>query len=108
MTIGLGQVVLVAVYPFARDHLAYPDLIAQNLQPHKVKELLFWAAEDVNFRSDITEFFDIKLAALRCHASQVRELGVTDLENWLRQRCREMAADEPFELAEAFHREIIR
>ena len=103
----VGQVVLDAVYPFARDHLAYPDLIAQNLKPHKVKELLFWAAEDVNYRSDITDFFDTKLAALRCHASQVKELGVTDLEGWLRQRCREMATDEPFELAEAFHRVTI-
>ena len=103
----VGQVVLDAVYPFARDHLAYPDLIAQDLLPHKVKELLFWAAEDINYRSDITDYFDAKLAALRCHTSQVRELGVSDLESWLRRRCREMAADESFELAEAFHRIII-
>jgi LmbE family N-acetylglucosaminyl deacetylase len=99
-----GQVVLDAVFPFARDHLAYPDMLAEGLEPHKVQELLFWAAEDVNYRSDITATFALKLAALRCHASQVRELGVANLEDWLRQRCRSMAEGEPFELAESFHR----
>ena len=102
-----GQVVMDAVFPYARDHLAYPDMLAEGLEPHKVRELLFWAAEDVNYQSDITETFAIKLAALRCHTSQVIELGIDDLEAWLRQRCREMAKGEPFELAEAFHRVIL-
>jgi LmbE family N-acetylglucosaminyl deacetylase len=100
----VGQVTLDAVFPYARDHHAYPDLIEEGLLPHKVKEVLFWATEDVNHRSDITNTFDLKLAALRCHASQVKELQIPDLEMWLRQRCREMAEGENFELAEAFHR----
>ncbi|MFO7684682.1 MAG: PIG-L deacetylase family protein [Desulfobacterales bacterium] len=99
-----GQVVLDAVFPYARDHLAYPEMLAEGLEPHKVRELLFWAAEEVNYRADITATFELKLAALRCHASQVRELGIPDLADWLRRRCRSMAAGEPFELAEAFHR----
>lgn len=99
-----GQVVLDAVFPYARDHLAYPGMLAEGLEPHKVRELLFWAAEDVNCRIDITETFPDKLAALRCHASQVKELGLSDLEGWLKQRCRNMASGETFELAEAFHR----
>jgi len=53
---------------------------------------------------DITPYFALKVAALRCHASQVREFKMGDLEAWLRQRCRDMAAGESFELAEAFHR----
>jgi LmbE family N-acetylglucosaminyl deacetylase len=99
-----GQVVMDAVYPFARDHLAYPELIAEGLEPHKVREILFWAAEDINYKVDITETFLLKLAALQCHESQVRELGIPDLESWLRQRCEAMAEGEPFELAEGFHR----
>jgi LmbE family N-acetylglucosaminyl deacetylase len=100
----LGQVVLDALYPYARDHLAYPDLLGEGLQPHKVREAFFWGAEEINFRQDITEAFELKLQALRCHESQVRELKVPDLEAWLRQRCREMAGVENFELGEAFHR----
>jgi len=100
----VGQVTLDAVFPYARDYLAYPDLIEEGLEPHKVAEVLFYAAEDINFRSDITETFDLKLAALRCHESQVKESGVDDLESWLRKRCRQMADGESFELGEAFYR----
>jgi LmbE family N-acetylglucosaminyl deacetylase len=104
-----GQVVLDAVFPYARDHLAYPDLYEEGLRPHKVKELLFWAAEDVNYRSDITETFAFKVRALRCHESQMQQLEVPNPEGWLRQRCRDVAKDEEFELGEAFHRvEILR
>ncbi len=99
-----GQVVLDAVFPYARDHLAYPDLIEEGLQPHKVRKMLFWASEDINYRCDITDTFDHKVAALRCHQSQMRELDVSNPENWLRQRCKDIAKNENFELGEAFHR----
>lgn len=98
-----GQVVLDAVFPFARDYLAYPELLKDGLEPHKVQELLFWAADDINYRSDITATFELKLAALRCHESQMKEFHISDIEERLRQRCMTMAEGEPFELAEAFH-----
>jgi LmbE family N-acetylglucosaminyl deacetylase len=99
-----GQVVLDAVFPLARDHLAYPDLLAEGLEPHKVLEILFWGAEDLNYRSDITKTFDLKIAALRCHESQMREFANPHVEEWVRERCAKMAEGESFELAEAFHR----
>jgi len=102
-----GQVTIDAVFPYARDHLAFSDLLEEGLQPHKVKEMLFWASENINFRSDITATFDLKLAALRCHESQMKEMRFSDLEEWLRKRCRDLAEGENFELAEAFHREEI-
>ncbi len=98
-----GQVVLDAVFPFARDYLSYPELLKDGLEPHKVQELLFWAADDINYRSDITATFELKLAALRCHESQMKEFHISDIEERLRQRCMTMAEGEPFELAEAFH-----
>lgn len=101
-----GQVTLDAVFPFARDHLAYPDLLQEGLEPHKVEEILFWGAEDVNFRSNITETFDLKVKALHCHKSQVKEIANPHLEDWLRERCRTMAEGEDFDLAEAFHRVV--
>jgi LmbE family N-acetylglucosaminyl deacetylase len=101
----VGQVTLDAIFPYARDHLAYPDLLEEGFQPHKVKEVLLWAApEDINYRSDITDTFDVKLAALRCHKSQVGNNPIPDMDNWLRERAKKMAEGENFELAEAFHR----
>ncbi len=99
-----GQVTLDAVFPYARDRLAYPDLLEEGLQPHKVKEVLLWASEDPNYRSDITNTFDIKIAALRCHKSQIGATSFSDMEKWLKERAKTMAEGEDFELAEAFHR----
>ena len=100
----VGQVVMDAVFPFARDHMAYPDLLEKGLEPHKVAQILFFGAEDVNYHSDITATFDQKLQALSCHASQVSELGNGDLRTWLYNRCRLLAKGSDYELAEAFHR----
>jgi LmbE family N-acetylglucosaminyl deacetylase len=102
-----GRVTLDAVFPYARDRLAYPDLLEEGLAPHKVREVLLWASEDPNYRSDITGTFDMKVAALRCHESQIGRVPSPELEKWLRQRQEEMAEGEDFELAEAFHREEI-
>ena len=99
-----GQVTLDAVFPYARDHLAYPDLLEAGLEPHKVKEVLLWASEDPNYRCDITDTYHIKIAALRCHKSQVGNDLSPEREKRLRQRAKEMAGGENFELAEAFHR----
>jgi LmbE family N-acetylglucosaminyl deacetylase len=99
-----GQVVLDAVFPYARDVLAYPDLMLEGLQPHKVKEVLLWAADDANYLSDISDTFDLKMAALRCHKSQVGHFSSRDLEDGLREQHKRLAEGQTFRLAEAFHR----
>ncbi|MFC1958291.1 PIG-L deacetylase family protein [Chloroflexota bacterium] len=99
-----GRVTLDAIFPYARDVHSYPDLFEQGLQPHKVKEVLLWASEEPNYRIDITDTFDIKIAALRCHKSQVGGNPSTDLEERLRQRHKALAEGESYEIAEAFHR----
>ncbi len=99
-----SRVTLDAVFPYARDFLAYPDLLEQGLQPHKVKEILLWGAEDPNYRSNITDTFDIKIAALRCHKSQISDNPATGLKERMRERHKILAQEEDYELAEAFHR----
>jgi LmbE family N-acetylglucosaminyl deacetylase len=99
-----GQVTLDAIFPYARDIFSYPDLAIEGLDPHKVKEVLLWGTEDVNYRSDITETFDVKLSALRCHKSQVGHIPLQELEDRLRERHRSLAQGEEYELAEGFHR----
>lgn len=100
-----GQVVLDAVFPFARDHLSYPDLFEAGLQPHKVKEVLLWGTEEPNYRCDIGANFELKMAALRCHDSQVGDhKEIPGLWKLLKERAREMAEGESFQLGEAFRR----
>ena len=99
-----GQVTLDAVFPYARDHLSYPELLEEGLQPHKVKELWFWAADDTNHRVNVTDTFDIKMAALGCHKSQVGDTLSPRVKQFTRERAEMSAAGEDFKLAEAFHR----
>jgi LmbE family N-acetylglucosaminyl deacetylase len=99
-----GQVTLDAIFPYARDIFSYPDLTKEGLDPHKVKEVLLWGTEDVNYRSDITETFNVKLSALQCHKSQVGHIPLEELEERLRERHSSLAQGEEYELAEGFHR----
>jgi len=103
-----GQVTLDAVFPYARDSLSYPDLLEQGLSPHRVSEVLLWGSEEPNYRSNITDTFDTKIAALRCHESQVGNRPSNEMQERLRQRHSSMAEGEDYELAEAFHRVAMR
>jgi LmbE family N-acetylglucosaminyl deacetylase len=100
----IGQVVLDATFPLARDHAAYPDLLDQGFEPHKVKELLFFGADETNYYIDITATYDIKLEALKCHASQMREQNMELLHEWLRQRFKGYGQKGGYEMAEGFYR----
>lgn len=95
-----GQVVLDAVFPYARDVHAYPDLYEQGYQPHKVKELLFWGSPDINYRSDISETIEQKIAALMCHESQ---FDVVEMEKRMRERYK-AAAETGYQYNESFHK----
>jgi LmbE family N-acetylglucosaminyl deacetylase len=99
-----GQATLDAVFPYARDFLSYPDLLEQGILPHKVKEVWLWAAQEPNYRTDITTTFAIKIAALRCHKSQTENYPSDGLEERLRERHKQLAQGEDYELAEAFYR----
>ena len=68
-----GRVTLDAVFPFARDHLAYPEHLREGLEPHKVKQVYLWGSETPDTYVDITKTFQVKRDALFCHVSQVGE-----------------------------------
>ncbi|OGO38981.1 MAG: hypothetical protein A2147_11730 [Chloroflexi bacterium RBG_16_57_8] len=67
----LGRMVLDMVWPYAQAPGTFPDLLQRGLLPHKVKEVLLWTPEQPNYRLDITGTYEIKVAALRAHRSQI-------------------------------------
>ena len=79
-----GQAALDAVFPLARDHLSFPELLAEGLEPHKVATVLLMQFGPAEFLVDITPVFDKKLAALAAHASQVANVEETHarLKDW--------------------------
>jgi LmbE family N-acetylglucosaminyl deacetylase len=99
-----GQVVADAVYPFARNYPAFPELITEGFQPHSVSEMLFWGSDEANYYVDISSTIAAKLAALKCHRSQINQYGEENVERWVTERAAQQAEGQKFQFAEAFHR----
>jgi len=66
-----------AVYPYARDHLHFPEhLTRDGLEPHKVRELWYWGMDEPNVIVDVTESIERQIAALVRHESQMPGFNV--------------------------------
>lgn len=94
---------LAAVYPAAQNGWDFPELLAEGLMPSKVKELYVVGAPHVNFAVDISESFEQKLGALRCHVSQLGE-DQTELAKRLREWAAERGETFGVPMAETFHK----
>lgn len=68
-----GEAALSAVYPTSRDHLAYPDMLEEGLEPHRVQEVwVMRSGDDANHIVDLTdEDLEKSISALKAHTSQV-------------------------------------
>jgi LmbE family N-acetylglucosaminyl deacetylase len=95
-------VALDCVYPFARDHLSFPELLAQGLEPHKVREVYLMWWENPEVVVDISDTMDLKLKALACHASQMGDFPAVEarVREWAAQR----GKPKGFAYAETFNR----
>ncbi len=54
----------------ARDHLFFPEQLADGLTHHRPGTVLLWAADEPDHYEDLTGFVDHKVAALLSHSSQ--------------------------------------
>lgn len=69
--LAAGEAAVRALYPYARNPFAFPELLAEEgLEDWVVRELWLMAAPNADHRVDITETFDRKIAAILCHQSQ--------------------------------------
>jgi LmbE family N-acetylglucosaminyl deacetylase len=101
-----GGVVLDCVYPLARDHLAFPELLPEY-EPHKVGEIYIvkWQEEDHQVAVDISETMDLKLEAIACHQSQFPDFP--SMEARVRHRCAALGAPYGHAYAETFDRIVL-
>jgi LmbE family N-acetylglucosaminyl deacetylase len=68
-----GMAAVDAVYPAARNPMAFPGLARGGLAAHRVRRLyLFWP-EKPNTWVDVSSTLERKIDALRAHASQIKE-----------------------------------
>jgi LmbE family N-acetylglucosaminyl deacetylase len=100
-----GIAAVDAVYPAARNPMAFPWLARQGLALHKVRRLyLFWT-NTPTVRIDISATLDRKFSALRAHASQIKDFD--RVEGWIRQWTAEEGAKIGVAAADIFHLVVI-
>jgi LmbE family N-acetylglucosaminyl deacetylase len=100
----VGGVVLDCVYPLARDHMAFPELLP-DFEPHKVREVYVMQWSEPHVVNDISDVIDLKIKALACHASQFKDFA--GVEARVRQRNKELGAAAGYAYAETFDRIVV-
>jgi LmbE family N-acetylglucosaminyl deacetylase len=85
--------------------MAFPELLAQGLEPHKVKEVHMMWWDDPEIVVDISETIDLKIKALLCHVSQMKDVAA--MEKRVRERNAELGKGKGFAFAETFDRVVI-
>ncbi len=96
----VGRAALDAVYPLARDRLAFAEQVRAGLEPHAVREVWLFASDSADSYVDITAGFDRKIAARLAHESQTPVPAML-VKEW-RTRAAQIGAKVGLPLAEAF------
>jgi LmbE family N-acetylglucosaminyl deacetylase len=100
----VAGVALDCVYPLARDHMAFPELMPE-FEPHKVREVYVMQWESPQVVVDITDTMDLKLKAVACHQSQVGDFAA--VEKRVRERSAELGRPKGYAYAETFDRIVL-
>lgn len=101
---AVGSATLDAVYPDARNPFAFPELlVTERLEPWTVQEVWIAGGPAPDRYVDITDTFPRKIAALRCHISQIADpAGLEDRLRLMLGRAAVAAGLPDGRLAEAF------
>ena len=97
-----GRVVLDCVYPLARDRLAFPELLPES---HNVREVYVIQWERPGLVIDVTDTMELKLEAIRCHASQIDDF--TAFEARMRNRAAILGKENGYSYAEGFDQIVV-
>lgn len=82
----------------------FPEQFVNGIVPHKVKHLYYFSTDKPNHWVDTSDVIDKKIAAMRCHESQMSGF---DPDEYARRKGREAGMVHRYKLAEAFHHDII-
>ncbi len=84
-----GEATLGAIIPVAGTRLAFPELAAEGLEPHEVKEVYISGTSEPDRWVDISGFLEQKIAALKAHKSQMRDWDPTEMVGeWAKENAR--------------------
>ena len=102
---NVGTTVQDSVYPYARDHLHFTEQLSEDIQPYKVKHILFWGADRPDVIVDVSDSIDNKITARSKHKSQLTGLSFgSNMDKQLKERHACVAKGYHFAYGETFRR----
>jgi LmbE family N-acetylglucosaminyl deacetylase len=94
-----AEAALYATFPSAGTRLIFADLLGEGYEPHNVKKIYLHGAKKPDVWVDIRATLELKIAALKKHASQ---LGDWDPTKMLREWAAETGKARGMKAAESF------
>jgi LmbE family N-acetylglucosaminyl deacetylase len=81
-----GESTLGAIIPVAGTRLAFPELAAEGLETHEVKEVYISGTTEPDRWIDISGYLEQKVAALKAHKSQMGDWDPTEMvREWAKE-----------------------
>ena len=102
-----GEAALSAVFPTARDHLTFPELLKAGLEPHKVSEAWVMGHPEPDHWVDVTEDVETSIKALVQHDSQVGGSSEEEIGERMRSGRRRSGEGRGMQYAESFKRVVM-
>lgn len=103
-----GEATLQAIFPTARDHMTFPDLLENGFEPHKVAEVWIMGHPEPDHWVDVSDHMDTSVKALMEHKTQMKDRD----EAWAYERMREWrrgrAVGRGIQYAESFKKITFR
>jgi LmbE family N-acetylglucosaminyl deacetylase len=94
-----AQAALYSIFPSAGTRLIFPGLLDEGLEPHNVKRVYIHGSDKPDLWVDITGTIDLKIQALKKHASQ---LGDWNPEKMVRKWAAEEGREHGMEYSESY------
>jgi LmbE family N-acetylglucosaminyl deacetylase len=98
----VAEIALDCVTSLAGAPLAFPELLAEGLEPHTVEEVRLMVWENPDVVVDISETIELKIAALACYVSQMPDRVALDKN--VRERAAQFGRPQGYRYAEIFTR----
>ena len=85
-----GEATLSAIMPVASTRLAFPELAAEGLKPHNVKEIYIGGTQHADRWVNVEGYLEQKAAGLRAHKSQMRDWDPTEgVTEWAKETAKQ-------------------
>ena len=105
--IATGEAAMSAVFPTARDHMTFPEMIDEGLEPHKVAEVWVIGSPNPNFWVDVTDHIETSIESLSQHVSQIGDRNIKEVTTHMKDRRRKTATGRGIKYAEEFQQIVL-